>query len=201
MLQWWENLINTSWEQPWVDLFSYLSWRTCPSWRKDQTPMGQHWLCQTPGTQALPGWKQSYTVFKTAMQTKIPKKLQDKNDRRLLCAAMRPGEILPSAPSFQLQQSLPGCFGPAMNFCSSFLHKEVQIQPSCKFLLSKQTKSIITYPPQNFLQVSALQPHDSHEFSIPMSPPPPVSHRVWWAHLTLWLTSSAVSFPCPTSLT
>lgn len=71
-------------------------------------------------------------------------------------------QILPARyyhqlPLSQLQQSLPGCYSPCMNSCSSFPHKEVQIQPFCKFLLSKQTDPTTTHPPQNLLQVSAPQ--------------------------------------------
>lgn len=121
--------------------------------RKDQIP------CETvlafPDTwhTGFREWKQSYTAFKTFKSDQ----LRDMNGSCLLCAGSRPREVLPSAPSFPATVSLPGCFSPSMNSCSSFLQEEAQIQPFGKSFPSKQNKPIATHPPQTLVQASAPQ--------------------------------------------
>lgn len=44
MLHWWENLMHTTWEQPWLNLSSYPAWKTRPSCGRTKSPMWQHWL-------------------------------------------------------------------------------------------------------------------------------------------------------------
>lgn len=145
MLQWWENLTRTTWEQPWLNLSGYLAWRSCPSWRKDQIP------CVT--ALALPDtWHTGFTGVEAKLHSlqnrdadKIPDKLKDMKDSRLLCAGSRPWKILPSAPSF------PAAAEPA-------------------WLLRSQHKLLLQFSAQRssnptFLQVPPFKTKRTHHYS------------------------------------
>lgn len=84
---------------PSLNLSSYLAWKTCPSWGKDQIP--QVTVLALPDT-----WHTGFTGVEAKLHSlqnrdtdKIPDKLKDMNDSRLLCADIT-CKILPSAPSF-----------------------------------------------------------------------------------------------------
>lgn len=103
--------------------------------RKDQIPCETVLAFLDTWHTGFKQWKQSYMAFKTSKSDQ----LRDMNSSCLLCVGSRPCEVLPSAPSFPATVSLPGCFSPSMNSCSSFLQEEVEIQPFGRFFLSKQT--------------------------------------------------------------
>lgn len=128
---------------PSLNLSSYLAWKTCPSWGKDQIPQVTVLALPDTGHTGFTGVEAKLHSLQNRDTDKIPDKLKDMNHSRLLCAGLRPCKTLPSAPSF------PAAAEPAWLLQS--LHE---------LLLQFSTQGSST-----FLQVPPFKTNRSHHYS------------------------------------